>query len=100
MQMTNKLVCKKDQLQDVSTALSTYEDPTNCTSALKTTELKRNYGKDCLKEAVLNLTLAIFSLVLPLRCLVTAAKDRLHDIHSAQVWLMQTLTYTQLSGLV
>lgn len=54
--MTDKLICKKDQLQDISTALSTYEAPTNCTSALKTTERKWNYGKDCLKETMLNLT--------------------------------------------
>lgn len=67
---------------------------------LKTTEPKSNYGKDCLKEAVLNLTLAIFSLLLPLWCLITAAKNRLCRSHSAQFVLMQTLTYTQLSGLV
>lgn len=79
--MPNKLICKKDQLQDAPTALSTYETPTNCTSALKTTGPKRHCGKDCLKEALLNLTLAIFSLVVPLQCLVTAAKDRLCDSH-------------------
>lgn len=79
--MPNKLVCKKDQLQNAPTASSIYEAPTNCTSVLKTTGPKSACGKDCLKEAVLNLTLAIFSLVVSLQCLITAAKDRLCDSH-------------------
>lgn len=69
--MPNKLMCKKD-LQDAPPASSSYEAPANCTSALKTTGPKRDCGQDCLKEAVLNLTLAIFSLVVPLQCLITA----------------------------